>query len=173
MTMCLTADPSWRHRVRSCLAILIMASLVACSDLSNCGPTDPKVCSANRSVAEMVVGAWTQVRTANGTSLQVHLSAHDTTLSGSGTYSTTTPAAIGAVEIRGFVFWQDTSFPPSGFVVPAEPVVVLDFTFDNGRTARFDQAILAGADTLNGVLTFSEDKFYSYGVSSVSYTHLT
>jgi hypothetical protein len=72
---------------------------------------------------------------------------------------------VGAVEIRGFVFWQDESFPPSGFVVPAQPVVVLDFTFDNGRTARFDQAILSGADTLNGALTFSEDKFHSYGVS--------
>jgi hypothetical protein len=164
MTMCLTADPSRRRPVRSCLAILIMASLVACSNFSNCGPTDPKVCSANRSVAEMVVGAWTQVRTANGTSLQVHLSAHDTTLSGSGTYSTT-PAAVGAVGIRGFVFWQGLSFPPSGFVVPAQPVVVLDFTFDNGRTARFDQATFAGADTLNGVLTFSEDQFTSYGVS--------
>ena len=147
------------------LRLILIFAAVSCSNSSNCGPTDPKVCSANRSVADMVVGAWTQVRAANGTSLQVHLSAHDTTLSGSGTYSTTTPAAIGAVEIRGFVFWQDTSYPPSGFVVPAHPVVVLDFTFDNGRTARFDQAILAGADTLNGVLTFSEDKFYSYGVS--------
>ncbi len=164
MTMCLTANPSWWHRVRSSLAILIMASPVACSNLSNCGPTDPKVCSANRSVAEMVVGAWTQVRAANGTSLQVHLSAHDTSLSGSGTYSTT-PAVAGVVEIRGFVFWQDSLFAPSGFVIPAQPVVVLDFTFDNGRTARFDQATLAGADTLNGALTFSEDKFHSYGVS--------
>jgi hypothetical protein len=165
MTTCLTANPSWRHPVRSCLAILIMASLAACSNLSNCGPTDPKACSANRSVAEMVVGAWTQVRAANGTSLQVHLSAHDTKLSGSGTYSTTTPAAVGAVEIRGFVFWQDSLLAPSGFVVPAQPVVVMDFTFENGRTARFDQAILAGADTLNGTLTFSEDKFHTYGVS--------
>src|SRR6266576_5418967 len=118
MTMYLTANPSWRHRVRSCLAILMLASAVGCSNLSNCGPTDAMVCSANRSVAERVVGAWTQVRTANGTSLQVHLSAHDTTLSGSGTYSTT-PAAVGAVEIRGFVFWQDSLFAPSGFVIPA------------------------------------------------------
>ena len=139
--------------------LLIFAAASACHDT-----TAPSV-SANRSVAEMVAGAWTQVRAANGTSLLVHLSAHDTTLSGSGTYSTTAPAAIGAVEIRGFVFWQDTSFPPSGFVVPAQPVVVLDFTFDNGRTVRFDQATLAGADTLNGVLTFSEDNFTSYGVS--------
>jgi hypothetical protein len=139
--------------------LLIFAAASACHDT-----TTPSV-SANRSVADMVVGAWTQVRTANGTSLQVHLSAHDTTLSGSGTYSTT-PAAVGAVEIRGFVFWQDESFPPPGFVVPAQPVVVLDFTFDNGRTARFDQATLAaGADTLNGALTFSEDKFHTYGVS--------
>jgi hypothetical protein len=163
---------------RLTVVLLIFAAASACHDStapsapSYCGPTDPKVCSANRSVAdsanrsvaEMVVGAWTQVRAANGTSLQVHLSANDTTLSGSGTYSTT-PAAVGAVEIRGFVFWRDSLFAPSGFVVPAEPVVVLDFTFDDGRTARFDQAILAGADTLNGVLTFSEDKSYSYGIS--------
>src|SRR5450756_140959 len=106
--------------------LLIFAAASACHDT-----TAPSV-SANRSVAERVVGAWTQVRAANGTSLQVHLSAHDTTLSGSGTYSTT-PAAVGAVEIRGFVFWRDSLFPPSGFVVPAQPVVVLDFTFDNGR----------------------------------------
>jgi hypothetical protein len=150
---------------RLTVVLLFFAATSACSNLSNCGPTDPKVCSANRSVAEMVVGAWTQVRAANGTSLQVHLSAHDTTLSGSGTYSTTAPAAVGAVEIRGFVFWRDSLFPPSGFVVPAQPVVVLDFTFDNGRTARFDQATMAGADTLNGALTFSEDKFHTYGIS--------
>jgi hypothetical protein len=161
--MRLTANPSW-HRVLLCLAMLIMGSLAGCSNGSNCGPTDPKICSANRAAAEMVVGGWNQVSAANGTSLQVHLSAHDTTLSGSGTYSTT-PATVGAVEIRGFVFWQDTSFPPSGFVVPAQPVLVLDFTFDNGRTARFDQAMLAGADTLKGVLTFSGDEFTSYGVS--------
>jgi hypothetical protein len=143
---------------RRTAVLLVFAAASACHDT-----TAPSV-SANRSVAEMVVGAWTQVRAANGTSLQVHLSAHDTTLSGSGTYSTTA-AGVGAVEIRGFVFWQESFFPPSGFVVPAQPVVVLDFTFDNGRTARFDQATLAGADTLNGVLTFSEDKSYSYGIS--------
>jgi hypothetical protein len=138
--------------------LLIFAAASACH-----GTTAPSV-SANRSVAERVAGAWTQVHAANGTSLQVHLSAHDTTLSGSGMYSTT-PAAVGAVAIRGFVFWQEESFPPSGFVVPAHSVVVLDFTFDNGRTARFDQAILAGADTLKGALTFSEAKFTTYGVS--------
>src|ERR1700719_4645538 len=99
--MCLTANPWWRHRVRYCLAILIMASLGGCSNLSNCGPTDPKVWSVNRSVADMVVGSWTQCSAANGPFLQVHLSPHGTPLSGSGTYSTTTPAAVGAVEIKG------------------------------------------------------------------------
>jgi hypothetical protein len=118
-----------------------------------------------------VVGAWTQVRPAAATSLKIDLSAHDTTLSGTGTYSTT-GLSVGAVEIRGFVFWRGSVNTPAGFVMPAEPVVVLDFTFDNGRTARFDQGTLAGQDTLNGVLTFSEDKFLSYGVSfSRSTTH--
>lgn len=155
--------------MRFCLVVLAAASVVACSGPSYCGPTDPKVCSANRSVASVVAGGWTQVPFANVTSVQMHLSAHDTTLSGTGTYSTT-GSSIGAVEIRGFVFWRDSFFAPSGFVIPAEPVVVLDFSFDNGRTAHFDQAILAGQDTLNGVLTFSEDKFRSYGVSFIRAT---
>ena len=148
------------------LVVVAAVALTDCSGSSNCGPTDPKVCSANRSLTSLVAGEWTQAPLANGTALQMRLSAHDTTLFGTGTYSTT-GSPVGAVEISGFVFWRDSFFAPAGVEIPAEPVVVLDFAFDNGTTAHFDQATLTGQDTLTGVLTFSQDKFHSYGVSFI------
>ena len=148
------------------LFILAAASLAACSDSSGCGPTDPKICSANRAAATAVAGTWTLAQVTNGTSVQMHLSAHDTTLSGTGTYSTTGTSA-GTVQIRGFVFWRDSFFAPSGFEVPAAPVVILNFVFDNGKTARFDQATLTGQNTLYGVLTFADDNSTSFGVSFI------
>ena len=56
---------------------------------------------------------------------------------------------------------------PSGHVMPAHPVVVLNFAFANGTSAPFDEAVLQGQDTLSGALTFSDAPFSTYGTSFV------
>ena len=44
-------------------------------------------------------------------------------------------------------------------------VIVLHFAFSDGRSARFDQAVLRGQDTLSGALTFDDQPFSSYGAT--------
>ena len=102
-----------------------------------------------------------QVGSPGGINFFIALAAHDTSLVGSGSY-TTTSGATGTVSVRGFVFWRD-SFPAgTGGEAPAASSIVLNLTFAN-RTARLDQANVPG-DTLNGALTFSEDPFTTYVV---------
>ena len=54
------------------------------------------------------------------------------------------------------MFWREAVASPAG-LLPAEPITVLDFTFADGVTARFDQAKPVGQDTLEGALTLSSD----------------
>ena len=98
--------------------------------------------------------------------MRISLAARDTTLSGTAAYSMTN-AGTGTASITGFVFWQDSGFVPSGNVMPAHPVVVLNLAFSNGTTARFDQAVLRKQDTLSGALTFSGEPFQTYGTTFV------
>jgi hypothetical protein len=147
--------------MRFCLVIVGAALVIGCGESSSgCSPTDPR-CQANLDAANRMAGQWRQVGSPGGINFFIALAAHDTSLVGSGSY-TTTSGATGTVSVRGFVFWRD-SFPvPSGFEVPAAPSIVLNLTFAN-RTARLDQANVPG-DTLNGALTFSEDPFTTYVV---------
>jgi hypothetical protein len=101
--------------------------------------------------------------------MRISLAARDTKLSGTATYSMTAGAG-GTASITGYVFWQDAAFVPSGHVMPAHPVVVLNFALANGTSARFDQAVLQGQDTLSGALTFSDAPFSTYGTSFVRAT---
>lgn len=146
--------------MRFCLVIVGAALAAGCGN-SGCGPTDPRICRANQSVARQLSGEWREVGVPGGTSFDVTLVARDTSLAGSGSY-TSTSGANGTVDVRGFVLWRDSAPTPGGFESPAASEVVLDFTFAN-RTVHLDQGSIAG-DTLRGVLTFSN------GLSLASYT---
>ena len=150
--------------VRVCILLLLPTSLAACSGSSGCGSTAP--CGTVRSAAEAVAGSWTEVETWRGISMRISLAARDTTLSGTAIYSTHT-STEGTASIAGYVFWQDAANVPSGHVMPAHPVVVLNFAFANGTSAPFDEAVLQGQDTLSGALTFSDAPFSTYGTSFV------
>jgi hypothetical protein len=113
-----------------------------------------------------VAGSWIEIETWRGISIRISLTARDSTLSGTATYNMTSGAAATA-SITGYVFWQDAGFVPSGNVMPAHPVVVLNFSLADGRSARFDQAVLQGQDTLSGALTFSDAPSSTYGTSFV------
>lgn len=96
--------------------------------------------------------------------MQISLTASDTTLAGSATY-TMTGGTGGTANVTGYVFWQDSATVPSGRMMPAHSVVVLHFAFSDGRSARFDQAVLRGQDTLSGALTFDDQPSSSYGAT--------
>ena len=147
--------------MRFCLVIVAAALAVGCGESSGCGPTDPQICEANRSVARQLAGGWQEVGSPGGTNFVVTLAAHDASLIGSGSYASTSGMS-GRTTILGIVSWRDSFFAPSGFEVPAAPTITLDFTFGN-RTARLDQATISG-DTMNGAITFSEDPFTTYVV---------
>jgi hypothetical protein len=153
---------SWGLGMRYCVVLLLAVGSIGCSS-SECGVTDPRACDANRAMANNMTGGWLQLYAARGATLRFKLAAHDTTLIGTGTY-TTDAGPTGSVDVRGFVFWRDSFFAPSGHEIPAEPIIVLDFTFDSGRTARFDQGVIL-RDTLVGGLTFAEAPTGTYGVS--------
>lgn len=139
------------------------SSLFACSNGSGCSPAAP-TCALTQGMASSLAGTWTQVSAANGISLQFQMAARDTTLTGTGTY--TAGSGGGAVQLTGFVFWQQSGATPGGGMSPAGPSVVVDVTFDNGTSTRLDQATLVGQDTLRGVLNFASGKtFTSYLVS--------
>lgn len=108
----------------------------------------------------MQIEAW------HGISMRMSLVATDSTLVGTGTYNTSTESG-GTARITGYVFWQDEAFVPSGNMMPAHPVVVLALTLDNGLSARLDQAVLQGQDTLRGALTFSDEASATYGTMFV------
>ncbi len=148
--------------MRPFVALLVVATFAACSDATPCASTAP--CASLRSTARSVAGSWKETQTWQNISLQVSLAAGDTTLSGSGTYDVIGGAA-GTANVTGYVFWQDSAFVPAGFVMPAHPVLVLDFAFDDGTSAHFDQGVLSGPDALGGALTFSDDPSASYGTT--------
>ncbi len=106
------------------------------------------------------------MQTWRGVAIRMSLTARDTTLVGSGSYSDTSGAG-GTAQVTGFVFWQDSGFVPAGYVVPPHPVVVLQFAFGNGKAATFDQGVIDQRNTLSGVLTFADDSFTSYGTTFV------
>ena len=143
--------------------LALATSLAACSGSSECGLTAP---CGTRSTAEAVAGSWAEVQNWKGISMRISLAAMDTTLAGTATYSMT-GAGTGTASISGYVFWQDAAFVPSGNVMPAHPVVVLNLAFSDGTRARFDQALLQKQDTLSGALTFSSEPFNSYGTTFV------
>ncbi len=146
--------------MRLSILLLLVGTAAACSD-----PTAVRMESL-RSSASALTASWGERETWRGLSLQLSLAASDTTLRGSGTYSTS--GRTGAIpDITGYVFWQDSAFVPSGHVMPAHAVVVLDLTFDTGPSARFDQGVLIGHDTLSGVLTFADAPYASYGTRFV------
>lgn len=153
--------------MRGSLALLLTASLAACSGSRECGYTAP--CLALHSTASGVAGSWAEVEAWRGLSMQMTLVARDTTLSGSATYGVTgaSGSTTGRATITGYVFRQDSMPTPAGFMMPAHPVVVLYFAFGDGTSARFDQAVLRGHDTLSGALTFSDHPYDSYGTSFV------
>ena len=146
--------------MRACILLVLATALMACSG-SDCGSTAP---CRTRSAAEAVAGSWTEVETWQGISLRIALTAKDTTLSGTATYSPT-EGSVGTARITGYVFWQNSAVVPSGNVMPAHSVVVLHLAFSNGTSARFDQAVLREQDTLSGALTFSGDPFTTYGTT--------
>ena len=150
--------------MRISLILLAAASVSACSGSGACAPT--ATCVALQSTAEAASGSWTETQTWRNISLQLSLSARDTTLAGTGTY-TVTGLRTGTARVTGYVFWEDSGFVPSGHVVPAHAVVVLDFAFDDGTSAHFDQGTLSPQGTLSGVLTFSDDASTSYGTTFV------
>ena len=150
--------------MRPFVVLLVAATFAACSDSTGCASTAP--CASLRSTASSVAGSWKETQTWRNISLQVSLAASDTTLAGSATYDVTGGAA-GTANVTGYVFWQDSAFVPSGHVVPAHAVVVLDFAFDNGTSAHFDQGALSGQNALSGALTFSDDASASYGTTFV------
>lgn len=149
--------------MRVCVLLVLATSFAACSGSSDCFSTAP---CGTRSTAEAVAGSWNEVENWQGISMRISLAARDTTLSGTATYNRTN-AGTGTASITGFVFWQDSGFVPSGNVMPAHPVVVLNLAFSNGMTARFDQAVLRQQDTLSGALTFSGEPFTTYGTTFV------
>lgn len=153
--------------MRLATLLLFAAGIAACSDSNGCAPTGP--CVAQRSTADSVAGAWSEVQTWTGRSIHMSLAARDTTLFGSGTYSDTTGRA-GSAQISGYVFWQDSVFVPSGHMEPAHPVVVLHISFSDGTSAVFDQATIQQHTTLYGVLTFSTNGSASYGTAFVRAT---
>lgn len=144
--------------MRLSILLLLATSTAACSD-----PAAVRTDTV-RSTAAAMAATWRENETWRGLSIQISLAASDTTLQGSGTYSTT--GRTGAIpSITGYVFWQDAVFVPSGQVMPAHPEVVLDLVLDNGLSAHFDQAVLINHDTLRGALTFSDSTYKSYGTS--------
>jgi hypothetical protein len=153
--------------MRLSILVLLAFGVAACSDSTTCAPTAP--CIALRSTADSLTGSWKEVETWNGVTIRMSLTARDSTLAGAGTYSDTSGAS-GTGQVTGFVFWQDSTFVPAGYVMPAHPVVVLRFAFSNGRAATFDQGVIEQQNTLSGVLTFADDSSASYGVHFVRTT---
>ncbi len=148
------------------ILVFLAFAVGACSDSTTCAPTAP--CIALRSTADSLTatadsltGSWKEVQTWDGVAIRMSLTARDSTLAGSGVYNDTS-GANGTAQVTGFVFWQDSTFVPAGYVMPAHPVVVLRFAFSNGRAATFDQGIIEQQNTLSGVLTFADDSSTSY-----------
>ena len=150
--------------MRASIALALAVTLAACSDSSGCAPTAP--CIAVQSAAKIVAGSWREIESWGGLSMQISLAASDTTLAGSATY-TVTGGTGGTANVTGYVFWQDSAAVPSGQMMPAHSVVVLYFAFSDGRSARFDQAVLRGQDTLSGALTFDDQPSSSFGATFV------
>ena len=146
--------------MRIALLLLAAASVSACSGTGACAPT--ATCVALHSTAKAATGSWMETQAWRNVQMQVSLSAFDTRLFGSANYWGTGLGA-GTAKVTGYVFWQDAGNVPSGRVMPAHPVVVLDFAFDDGTSAHFDQGTLSPQGTLSGVLTFSDDASTSYG----------
>lgn len=130
--------------------------------------------AARRTVANAMAGSWTEIAppgfsVPRGIAMKMSLSASDTTLAGSGTYSTT--GGSGTAKVTGYVFWQDSVLAPTGAIYPAHPVVVLDLALDDGLSAHIDQAVFLQPDTLSGVLAFSDDASHAYSVSFARVVH--
>lgn len=142
------------------LAVLAAA---ACGS-SDCGSTSPLICHANRSTANEVAGAWAQVTPTNGSTLIAQLTARDTTLSGAGTFTTVAGVAT-PVDVRGFVFWRDSFFAPSGHEIPAEPIMVLDFISGPQLLAHLNQAVLQDQNTLFGGVVYSDNASATYAIT--------
>jgi hypothetical protein len=121
---------------------------------------------AVHSAANTVAGSWREIESWRGLSMQISLAASDTTLAGSAAY-TVSGGASETANVTGYVFWQDSAAVPSGQMMSAHPVVVLHFAFSDGRSARFDQAVLRGQDTLSGALTFDDQPSSSYGATFI------
>ncbi|MGH7689846.1 MAG: hypothetical protein ACREN3_09600 [Gemmatimonadaceae bacterium] len=148
--------------MRLSVLLLVAASVTACSGSGECPFT--ATCAELRSAADSTAGSWTEIQTWQGISLQLTLSARDTSLFGSATYRAIGGPG-GTARVAGYVFWQGAVNTPAGFVMPAQPEVVLNFAFDNGTSAHFDQGVLQTPGTLSGVLTFSDSESNSYGTS--------
>ncbi len=153
--------------MRLSIILSLVVGIAACSGSTTCSPTAP--CTALRSTADSLAGSWREVQTWDGVAIQMSLTAHDSSLAGFGIYSDTS-AVGGTAQVTGFVFWQDSTFVPAGYVIPAHPVVVLHFAFSSGRSATFNQGVIEQQNTLSGVLIFADDTSASFGTSFVRAT---
>jgi hypothetical protein len=142
--------------MRFCFVLLVGLSLAGCS--ADCAPTGA---CANRTLAQALNGVWTGGIPNQW--LRMQFTSDGTRVSGTGTYA---GAHSGTVTGVGAVQTQDAFYPPSGGAeIPARAVLVMDFTYDDGTSAHLDQTWLTGADTLRGVLSFTDGRnAISYGV---------
>ena len=157
-------DEPYSPNMRLLFIAILVAHLASCSSSSGYAVSCSATCLANRAAAAAIVGTWAQTHAWNGTSVQMSLTAHDTSISGVATL-TSSSGSVRAARIGGFVSWRAAFPAPSGYVVPAQPITALTIASDGGRTVRLDQATLVSPDSLVGVLTFSNEPFRSYGVA--------
>lgn len=153
--------------MRRYVVLLVAAALAACSDSRSCAPMAP--CYTVRAEANAVAGGWRGLEQWRGVSIDMWLAAKDTTLSGTASWGSAVAGSFtrGTGTISGYVFGADSGAAPSGYVIPPHPAVVLTFAFSDGTSARLDQAVLRGRDTLSGALTFSDAPSTSYGATFV------
>jgi hypothetical protein len=150
--------------LRASIALALAVTVAACSNSNACASTAP--CIAVQSAANTAAGSWREIESWRGLSIQISLTASDTTLAGLATYAVS-GGTSGTANVTGYVFWQDSAAVPSGQMMPAHPVAVLHLAFSDGSSARFDQAVLRGQDTLSGALTFDDQPYSSYGATFV------
>jgi hypothetical protein len=118
-----------RFSVRSLLTVALAAGVLACSSES---------LTQSESVAARLVGTWSATFDSPGNSLILTLSAHDSTVTGTGTYAGEAGPS-GALTVDGKV---------------TGATIDLDMHYDSGHQMHF-RGDLTGFDHLNGVW-FSE-----------------
>lgn len=146
---------------------LVLALIIGATGCGS-GPVVPGHHAILQSTASSVTGTWKEIAPPGSTvprdiSMDMSLTASDTTLTGTATYSTS--GGSGQAQVAGYVFWQPSGYVPAGHVTVSHPEVVLDLTLDDGLSAHIDQATLLEPDTLSGVLVFSDDSSASWDAS--------